>query len=77
MCFLFIVAFFCVGDLVISSKFYLKNYIITERNLSIDDLIEADGFFITNAIHPVRWVKNFRERNGKTMDIFEYVLRNV
>lgn len=61
-------------------KFSSKNYIVAERNLSLDDLIEADEFFLTNAIHPVRWVKNFREKvygNGKATEIFEYVLQHI
>ncbi|HEY5465178.1 MAG TPA: aminotransferase class IV [Hanamia sp.] len=61
-------------------KISLKNYIVIEKNLSIDDLLEADEFFLTNSIHPVRWVGIFREKiygNERVKEIFEYVLKNI
>lgn len=35
---------------------------IAEKKLSIEDLLSADELFLTNAIHPVRWVKQFRNK---------------
>src|SRR6185437_11297196 len=61
-------------------KFSLKQYSISEKLLSVNDLMDADEFFLTNAIHPVRWAKNFRERvyeDVKVKEIFEYVLKNI
>ena len=61
-------------------KFSLKNYAVIEKTLSIDDLSEADEFFLTNAIHPVRWVKSFREKsygNEKVKEIFQYLIQNI
>jgi branched-chain amino acid aminotransferase len=61
-------------------KFSLKNYLVSERALPIDELLGADEFFLTNAIHPIRWVKNFRSkiyRNEKVNEIFRYVQENL
>ncbi len=44
-------------------KFSLKNYAVTEKELSIEEVLDADEFFLTNSIHPIRWVKTFREKN--------------
>lgn len=33
-----------------------------ESALSIEDLLKADEVFLTNAIHPVRWVRQFRSK---------------
>lgn len=55
-------------------KFSLKDYTVSQKNLSIDELLDADELFLTNAIQPVRWVKKFREnnyRNDKVKEIFE------
>lgn len=35
---------------------------IAEKKLSIEDLLSADELFLTNAIQPVRWVKQFRNK---------------
>ena len=61
-------------------KFSLKKYSVIEKNLSVDDLLDADEFFLTNSIHPVRWVKNFKEKvygNERVKEIFECFLKNI
>lgn len=61
-------------------KFSFKNYIVTEKNISIEEVLNADEFFLTNAIHPVRWVKNFREKiygNEGVKEIFEYLICKI
>lgn len=61
-------------------KFSLKNYVVAEKNLLVDDLLNADEFFLTNAINPVRWVKRFRGKsygNGKVREIFDHFLKNI
>src|SRR6185437_15023377 len=61
-------------------KFSLENYLVSERALPIDELLEVDEFFLTNAIHQIRWVKNFRNKiysNEKVNEIFKYVQENL
>jgi branched-chain amino acid aminotransferase len=57
-------------------KFCLKNFVVTEKNLSTDELLAADEFFLTNSIQPVRWVKSFgakKYKNEIAKKIFEYI----
>lgn len=61
-------------------KFALKDFKVTEKNLSIDELMDADEFFLTNTIQPIRWVRNFRGKiykNDKTKEIFQYIIQNI
>ena len=44
-------------------KFDLKKYKILEKNISINDIENADEFFLTNSIYNLRWVKSFKEKN--------------
>ncbi len=44
-------------------KFKLKGYHVSEKILSIEDLLSADEAFFTNAIYHIKWVKNFRTKN--------------
>jgi len=61
-------------------KFSLKNYVPAEKNLSVNDILDADEFFLTNSIHPIRWVQNFREKNyenQRVKEIFLYLIKNI
>lgn len=61
-------------------KFSLKDYVVTEKNLSIDEVLDADEFFVTNSIHPIRWIKSFREKdyeNEKVREIYQRILQNT
>lgn len=61
-------------------KFNFKKYKIIEKNLSIDDLLNADEFFLTNSLYHLRWVKNFRKKNygnKKIKEIYSYVLQTI
>jgi branched-chain amino acid aminotransferase len=61
-------------------KFSLKNYVLAEKDLSVNDVLEADEFFLTNSIHPIRWVQNFREKkyeNQRVKEIFLYLSKNI
>jgi len=57
-----------------------KNFVIIEKQLSLADVLSADELFLTNSIHPVRWVKSFKEKeygNEKVKEIFKYILANI
>ncbi len=61
-------------------KFSLKKYAVVEKRLSVDSLLDADEFFLTNAIHPGRWVQRFNEKsygNERVKEIFAYILKNL
>jgi branched-chain amino acid aminotransferase len=61
-------------------KFSLKNYVLAEKDLSVNDVLEADEFFLTNSIHPIRWVQNFGEKkyeNQRVKEIFLYLIKNI
>lgn len=70
----------CIAGTVrrwILEKFSLIGFVVEEKLLKEDDLLEADELFLTNAIHPVRWVKSFREKiyeNTGVRKIFEQVI---
>ena len=58
----------------------LKKYKINERVLSVNDILNADEFFLTNSIYYLRCVKNFREKNyGNTISkaIYSHVLQTI
>jgi branched-chain amino acid aminotransferase len=57
-------------------NFSSKEYFVSEKMLSVDDLFGADELFLTNSIHPIRWVKNIGEKiydNRITKEIFKEV----
>ena len=61
-------------------KFYLKKYNILEKNISINDIENADEFFLTNSIYNLRWVKNFKEKNYSnkiSKEIYSYILQHI
>ncbi len=61
-------------------KFSLNNYQVSEKPLSVNELLDADEFFLTNAIHPIRWVKNLRDKfyeNKRVIEIFRYIDQNL
>ena len=58
-------------------KFELKDYTITEKELSIDGLLHADEIFLTNSLHLLKWVKKFRNKtytNLKIKEIFKQMI---
>lgn len=61
-------------------KFSQKKYSVAEKNISIDEVLDADEIFLTNAIQPMRWVKHFRGKNfgnEKAVELFENISRNI
>lgn len=61
-------------------KFTFDNYHVSEKVLTIDDLSDADEFFLTNAIYHIKWVKNFREKtygNSSVKKIYSKMLQTI
>lgn len=61
-------------------KFTLQPYMVIEKNLAIDDLLEADEFFLTNSISHFRWVRNFRQKdysNVITKEIYKSFTQTI
>ncbi|MEP6950342.1 MAG: aminotransferase class IV [Ginsengibacter sp.] len=61
-------------------KFDLKKYHVIEKELSINDVYNADEFFLTNAISNLRWVKKFRDKNygnKKIKEIYSHMLQTI
>jgi len=60
--------------------FDFKKYSVIEKKLSINDVREAEEFFLTNAISHLRWVKKFRDKNynnKKIKEIYSYMLKSI
>ena len=56
----------------------LTTFTIVEKEISIEDLENADEVFLTNAIKNIRWVKQFRKKqysNSITKSIHELLLK--
>ncbi len=61
-------------------RFDLKKYHVVEKKLSINDVYDADEFFLTNAISHLRWVKKFRDKNYKNKkikEIYNHLLQTI
>lgn len=60
--------------------FSFEAYIFIEKNLSVEDVLDADEIFLTNSIQPIRWVKNFREKvygSEKVRELFRNIIENI
>ncbi|MEO8415045.1 MAG: aminotransferase class IV [Ginsengibacter sp.] len=61
-------------------KFSFKKYQVLENELSVDDVLNAEEFFLTNSIYHLRWVKNFRKKNygnDKIREIYQHILQTI
>jgi branched-chain amino acid aminotransferase len=61
-------------------RFDLKPYRIIEKELTVNDLLNADEFFLSNSVFHLRWVKSFREKkydNKIVKEIYEYILQSI
>ncbi|MEO6683520.1 MAG: aminotransferase class IV [Ginsengibacter sp.] len=53
---------------------------ILQKEIRIQDILEADELFLTNSLKPVRWVKTFRNKkfiNQRTREIAQFIHRNM
>ena len=53
---------------------------VEEKKIHIEDLMEADEIFLTNAIQPVRWIKSFRGKNCENhvgKEIHDWITMNI
>jgi branched-chain amino acid aminotransferase len=61
-------------------RFDLKKYPVSEKKLSVNDVLNADEFFLTNSISHLRWVKKFRDKNysnRKIKEIYSHILQTI
>lgn len=61
-------------------KFDTKKYEIIQKNLSVDDVLNADEFFLTNSIYYLRWVKCFKHKNygnNITKDLYNQIIQTI
>ena len=61
-------------------KLILNNYVVQEKEISIEDVLSADEFFLTNAIQPMRWAKKFRDKtygNERVKEVFQYFTERI
>jgi branched-chain amino acid aminotransferase len=61
-------------------RFDLKKYSVIEKKLSINDVCNAEEFFLTNSISHLRWVKKFRDKNynnEKIKEIYSHILQSL
>ena len=58
-----------------SSDFELK-----EEPIEVNDLLEADEIFLSNAIYGIRWVREFEGRsysNDQTLEIYRQLFQTI
>jgi branched-chain amino acid aminotransferase len=61
-------------------KFNDVKHPVIEKNISENDLLNADEIFLTNAISYLRWVANFREKNYSnkiTRSIYDHIIQTI
>lgn len=61
-------------------KFSLKKYAVIEKNMAVEDIMDADEIFLTNAIQQLRWVKSFRGKhfgNKNAKYIYNHISENI
>ena len=66
----------CVNGVM--RRWMIERFKVEETGLAIEDILSADGLFLTNAIYGLRWVKQFREKTYSNLQAAKIhaVLRN-
>jgi branched-chain amino acid aminotransferase len=55
-------------------------YQVLETAVLVDEMLHADEVFLTNAIHGIRWVQQFRDKtytNEKTEEIYNRLIKTI
>jgi len=55
-------------------------YNVEEKAVTVDDLFSADEIFLTNSIHPIRWVKEIKHgtyTNNRTQKIYSELVQTI
>jgi branched-chain amino acid aminotransferase len=61
-------------------KFSQNRYSVTEKNILVEDVLNADEVFLTNAIQQMRWVKRFKGKNfgnEKAIEVYKNISENI
>ncbi|MEP6596526.1 MAG: aminotransferase class IV [Ginsengibacter sp.] len=62
-------------------KFNLESFSVIEKILTVDDLSDADEFFLTNSIYNIRWVKSFGDKthygNSAIKKIYNHIIQTI
>jgi len=61
-------------------KYSSEEFVISQKILSVNDLLDADELFLTNSIQPISWVKKFGKKsygNSITKEIFKEIIQRI
>jgi branched-chain amino acid aminotransferase len=62
------------------SELPVAGYVVQESTVSVSDVLMAEEVFLTNAIHTIRWVRQFSSKmytNVKTTEIYERLIKTI
>ncbi|MEO6330640.1 MAG: aminotransferase class IV, partial [Ginsengibacter sp.] len=64
----------------IIERIKIKGNVIVEKAVRLEDLKKADEVFLTNSIHPIRWVKQFQNvqyTNNQVQLLFKDLIKTL
>jgi branched-chain amino acid aminotransferase len=62
------------------SRLPVAGYEVLESSVSVSDVLMADEVFLTNAIHSIRWVRQFSNKvykNEKAVEIYDRFIKTI